>query len=71
MDPTLCALSGGEDYEILFTVTPEQYEEIMDLPDIVAIGYMTDAGSGFNMETKDGHVVPIKAQGWDHMIKEE
>ena len=71
MDPTLCALSGGEDYEILFTVTPQQYEEIMDLPDIAAIGYMTDAGSGFNMETKDGHVVPIKAQGWDHMIKEE
>lgn len=71
MDPTVCALSGGEDYELLFTVTAEQFELISDLSDIVAIGYMTDAGSGFNMETKDGHVVPIKAQGWDHMDKED
>lgn len=71
MDPTLCALSGGEDYELLFTVTPEQFELIEELPDILAIGYMTDSGSGFNMETKDGHVVPIKAQGWDHMSKED
>lgn len=71
MDPTLCALSGGEDYELLFTVSSDQFELIKDLPDITAIGYMTDEGSGFNMETKDGHVVPIQAQGWDHMSSTE
>ncbi|NNE55993.1 MAG: thiamine-phosphate kinase [Flavobacteriales bacterium] len=67
LDPTLCVLSGGEDYELLMTLSVEDYEKIKDVTNFEAIGYMTDQASGFNMETKDGHVVPIKAQGWKHL----
>ncbi|MFM1932668.1 MAG: hypothetical protein RL226_1971 [Bacteroidota bacterium] len=65
LDPTLCALSGGEDYELLFTIPQEAYEAIKDLPHFSVIGYMTEASEGYEMITKDGHQVPLQAQGWD------
>lgn len=70
LDPTLTALSGGEDYELLMTMSVADYEKIKGVSDFVAIGYMTDWNSGFQMETKDGHVVPLKAQGWKHKFGE-
>lgn len=69
MDPTLYALNGGEDYELLFTIRQDDYEKIKNIPEITIIGHMTDKNSGINLVTKSGTVVEIKAQGWDHLKK--
>lgn len=71
MDPTLYAMNGGEDYELLFTIKVEDYEKIKNIPEISVIGHMTAANSGVNLITKSGPVVEIKAQGWDHLRKQE
>lgn len=65
LDPTACALSGGEDYELLFTVTQDDYEKIKDNAAISVIGYMTDAEAGAHIVTKGGNKHPITAQGWN------
>jgi len=67
MDPSMYALNGGEDYELLFTIKQEDYEKIKNEKDISVIGFMTDKSSGINLITKSGPVVEIKAQGWDHL----
>ena len=70
--PSVAALSGGEDYELLFTIDQKDYEKIKTVSaDITVIGYMTDNASVAEMITPDNHVIPIKAQGWDHMKKHE
>jgi len=68
-DPTTCALNGGEDYELLFTVDISQYEKIKDNPDITIIGHITDKNSGCNLISKSGTIHAIKAQGWDALLK--
>jgi thiamine-monophosphate kinase len=65
--PSVAALSGGEDYELLFTVKQEDYEKIKDVAGISIIGHMTTASEGIYMITPDGKSVPITAQGWDGM----
>jgi thiamine-monophosphate kinase len=65
IDPTTCALSGGEDYELLFTVKPEAYEKIKDIPGITAVGHMTDVSQGQQLITTSGQQVALTAQGWD------
>lgn len=65
IDPTACALSGGEDYELLFTVQQEDYEKLILNNDISVIGYMTDAEEGAKIITKGNNTFPITAQGWD------
>jgi thiamine-monophosphate kinase len=62
-------LSGGEDYELLFTIRQEDYEKIKDIAAITIIGHMTSASEGKYMITPDGKLVPITAQGWDGMKK--
>ncbi len=70
--PSVAALSGGEDYELLFTIDQKDYEKIQTLSaDVSVIGYMTEDKGIAEMITPDGHVIPIKAQGWDHMRKHE
>jgi len=70
--PSVAALSGGEDYELLFTIDQKDYEKIQTMSaDVTVIGYMTDDKGVAEMITPDGHVIPIKAQGWDHMKKHE
>jgi len=64
LDPTVCALSGGEDYELLFTIAQSDYEKIRNSPDISVIGYITEATAGCTMQSKSGSVHEIKAQGW-------
>lgn len=71
LDPTVCALSGGEDYELLFTVKQDDYEKIKSVPDLATIGHMTAASEGKNLITKSGPVVPLKAQGWDNFKGED
>jgi thiamine-monophosphate kinase len=63
--PTVAALSGGEDYELLFTVVLNDYEKLKDLKEITVIGHITDKNSGANLITEQGTVIPLKAQGWD------
>jgi thiamine-monophosphate kinase len=64
MDPTLCALSGGEDYELLFTMSQADFAKIEHHPDFSIIGYVTEASEGINLITKSGNKHPMKAQGW-------
>jgi len=71
LDPTVCALSGGEDYELLFTIKQEDFPKIKANPNISIIGHMTDAKSGINLITKGGTSTPLKAQGWDALLKNE
>jgi thiamine-monophosphate kinase len=65
LDPTACALSGGEDYELLFTVSQEDYNKIKDNPDISIIGYLTLEEEGAHILTKGGGKHAITAQGWN------
>jgi thiamine-monophosphate kinase len=69
LDPTVCALNGGEDYELLFTIRQGDYEKIREHLDISIIGHMTDAASGTNLIDKSGNIVTLKAQGWDGLTK--
>jgi thiamine-monophosphate kinase len=64
IDPTTCALSGGEDYELLFTVPQSDYDKITTSEAISVIGYMTAAGESVLL-TKSGNKHPLTAQGWN------
>ena len=67
IDPTVCALNGGEDYELLFTIKQSDFEKIKNNPDISIIGHMTEASAGCNLISKSEKVHPIKAQGWNSL----
>jgi thiamine-monophosphate kinase len=64
LDPTLCALSGGEDYELLFTIDQKDYDKIKNHPDISIIGHCTEAAEGIYLITKSGNKHALQAQGW-------
>ncbi len=66
--PTVAALSGGEDYELLFTIDQNDYEKIKDIAEISIIGHMTDIKSSANLVSHDGKVAPLTAQGWDALL---
>lgn len=65
LDPTACALSGGEDYELLFTIRQEDYNKITINEDISVVGYISDEAEGRHIYTKGGNKYPITAQGWN------
>jgi thiamine-monophosphate kinase len=65
LDPTVCALSGGEDYELLFTIKQEDYDKVKGSVDITVIGHITEPNEGCELISKSGNVHPIKAQGWN------
>jgi len=69
LDPTVCALSGGEDYELLFTVKQADYEKMKNIADLSFIGYITEPSTGKNLVTKSGTVHEITAQGWNAFKK--
>jgi thiamine-monophosphate kinase len=66
IDPITCALSGGEDYELLFTIDPKDVDKIKFLPDIFIAGEIVKKEDGIKLHTKGGNVHPITAQGWNH-----
>jgi len=65
LDPTACALSGGEDYELLFTISQPDYEKLVLNEQISAIGYMTELEEGRKIITRGGGLHDITAQGWN------
>ncbi len=66
INPLVAALNGGEDYELLFTLSLENYEKIKNDPDFTIIGYMTNEKEGADLITGTGTAIPLQAQGWDH-----
>lgn len=64
MNATVCALSGGEDYELLFTAPLESHEVLLSIPGISIIGHTCKQSEGHNMTTRDGNTFELKAQGW-------
>ena len=69
IDPTACALSGGEDYELLFTIAQADYDKIKDVVGISVIGYITEASEGACIITKGGNKHKLTAQGWNAFSK--
>ena len=69
LDPTACALSGGEDYELLFTVAQADYDKIKVNPSISIIGYIAPESEGKHLITRGGNKHKLIAQGWNHLNK--
>jgi thiamine-monophosphate kinase len=66
IDPITTALNGGEDYELLFTISQADFEKVKNHADIHMIGYVHEKKNELTMVTKGGNVVPLQAQGWNH-----
>ena len=64
LDPTVCALNGGEDYELIFTLKQEDYEKIKDNEEISVVGYMTELEEGCKLISRGGGLHDFFAQGW-------
>lgn len=64
LEPSVCALNGGEDYELLFTIKQSDFEKINQLTEIKTIGHITDASEGVCLVYPKGEEIFIKAQGW-------
>ncbi|WP_442847265.1 thiamine-phosphate kinase [Leeuwenhoekiella sp. H156] len=71
IDSTTVALSGGEDYELLFTIRQEDFEKIKGNPNFSIIGHMTAANDGMNLITRANTAIPIVARGWNALQNEE
>ena len=67
--PSVAALNGGEDYELLFTIKQEDYEKIQQIKDICVIGYVTYKSSGCSLITQSNTSIELTAQGWDSYRK--
>ena len=65
MNVTTCALNGGEDYELLFTVPIGDHEKIEQLDDVKLIGHVTKKELGMMVVTRDNNEFELKAQGWN------
>jgi thiamine-monophosphate kinase len=68
MNVTTCALNGGEDYELLFTVPIGDHEKIQDMEDIHLIGHITKQSLGHVLVTRDDQEFELKAQGWKSLF---
>ena len=65
LNPIFCALNGGEDYELLFTINQKHYEKLKKDIDFTIIGFVNDKSEGNNFIAKDGSSHKLTAQGWD------
>jgi len=70
VNPSLAALNGGEDYELLFTISPADYEKIKAEKGISFIGFITPPEFGVKLETRDGIQHNLEAKGWNAFGKE-
>jgi len=64
LDPTICALNGGEDYELIFTIRQEDHDKIVLNEEISVIGYITTLEEGCKLISRGGNDYPLTAQGW-------
>jgi thiamine-monophosphate kinase len=69
INPLVAALNGGEDYELLFTIPVSDFEKIKADPDITVIGHMTEEEEGVMLVTGTGALIPLVAQGFNHLEK--
>jgi thiamine-monophosphate kinase len=60
-----CALNGGEDYELLFTCSLDDYEKLIPIEDVYLIGHITKPEHGINLVGRNGEEISLKAQGWN------
>jgi thiamine-monophosphate kinase len=67
IDSTTIALSGGEDYELLFTISQEDYDKIKANPNLTVIGHMTEEKEGMHLITRANQKLPLIARGWNSM----
>ena len=68
-NPTVSALNGGEDYELLFTINQKDYEKIKNDPNLTVIGHITKKSQGINLIGNGNTSTPLQAQGWNHFYK--
>ncbi|MEY4520874.1 MAG: hypothetical protein RIT10_59 [Bacteroidota bacterium] len=66
LDPNTCALNGGEDYELLFTIDQKDFDKIKGNPHMTVIGHITNENDGIYYVDKNGSAITLKAQGWRH-----
>jgi thiamine-monophosphate kinase len=66
LDPNTCALNGGEDYELLFTIDQKDFDKIKGNPHMTVIGHITNENDGIYYVDKNGSAITLKAQGWKH-----
>jgi thiamine-monophosphate kinase len=68
INPLVAALNGGEDYEILFTISLDDYQRIeqegKSLKDVFVIGHITPESKGYTLETNAGEEIELTARGW-------
>ncbi|WP_445386236.1 thiamine-phosphate kinase [Robiginitalea sp. IMCC44478] len=65
LDGSLVALSGGEDYELLFTIDQKEFPKIKGNPNLTVVGHITDQASGAHLISRNGSSIPLTAQGWN------
>lgn len=66
LDPITCAMHGGEDYELLFTISPNDFDSVQYMPDVFVIGEIKRPQDGIKLVTTGGKYYNITAQGWNH-----
>ena len=71
IDSTTIALSGGEDYELLMTISQQDFPKIKGNPNLTVIGYMTNLENGVHLVTRANEKIPLKAQGWNSFSDQE
>lgn len=71
IDSTMIALSGGEDYELLFTISQDDFDKIKGNPHLTVIGHMTEENEGMHLVTRANQKLPLIARGWNSMENKE
>tara|TARA_R100000306_G_scaffold5273_2_gene7697 strand:- start:8840 stop:9895 length:1056 start_codon:yes stop_codon:yes gene_type:complete len=71
LDSTTIALSGGEDYELLFTISTDDFPKIKGNPHLTVIGHMTQESEGMHLITRANTKIPLVSRGWNSMQEED
>jgi thiamine-monophosphate kinase len=71
LDPSVCALNGGEDYELLFTIPIGDFEKVAGLAGVSVIGHILPREEGVSLVDRSDNLVPIIAQGWNALLKKQ
>jgi thiamine-monophosphate kinase len=71
IQPVTAAMNGGEDYELLLTISQQDYEKVRQISGISVIGHITHHSEGVKLISKDGSASDITAQGWDALLKKD